>query len=145
MIITMPDTRKRPCCICRHWFRPDPRVGTRQRACRQVECQVARRRQTQAAWRRRNPDYFLARRIQDRGNLPQPPEPLRLAAPLSQLPWDIAQDEFGVKGADFIGVMGALLLQATQDRFRAYRVDSKAVPDTLPPPGQQDSMQLRSK
>jgi hypothetical protein len=145
MIITMPDTRKRPCCICRHWFRPDPRVGTRQRACRQVECQVARRRQTQAAWRRRNPDYFLARRIQDRGNLPQPSEPLRLAAPLSQLPWDIAQDEFGVKGADFIGVMGALLLQATQDQFRAYRVDSKAVPDTLPPPGQQDSMQLRSK
>ncbi len=106
---------------------------------------MARRRQTQAAWRRRNPDYFLARRIQDRGNLPQPPEPLRLAAPLSQLPWDIAQDEFGVKGADFIGVMGALLLQATQDQFRAYRVDSKAVPDTLPPPGQQDSMQLRSK
>jgi len=133
MIITMPDTRKRPCCICRHWFRPDPRVGVRQRACRQAECQAARRRQTQAAWRARNPDYFIARRIQERGALPQPPEPLRLPAPLSQLPWDIAQDEFGVKGTDFIGVMGALLLQATQDQFRAYRVDSKTVADTLPP------------
>jgi len=36
----------------------------------------------------------------------RPPEPLRLPPPLSQLPWDIAQSEFGVKGADFIGVMG---------------------------------------
>jgi hypothetical protein len=39
-----------------------------------------------------------------RGALSQPPEPLRLPAPLNRLPWDIAQDEFGVKGADFIGV-----------------------------------------
>jgi len=78
----MPDTRKRPCCICRRWFRPDPRVGVRQRACRQAECQAARRRQTQASWRKRNPDYFIARRIQERGALRQPPEPLRLPAPL---------------------------------------------------------------
>jgi hypothetical protein len=62
---------------------------------------------------------------------------------LSQLPWDIAQDEFGVQGADFIGAMGALLLQTTQDQFLAYRIDSKAVPDTLPPPGEQDQMQIR--
>ena len=142
MIITMPNTRKKPCCICRHWFRPDPRVGARQRACRHPECQVARRQRTQAAWRRRNPDYFIARRMQERGALPQPPEPLRLPAPLGQLPWDIAQDEFGVKGADFIGVMGGLLLQAAQDQFKTYRVDSKAVRDTLPPPGEQDQMPL---
>jgi hypothetical protein len=144
MMITMPDARKRPCCICRHWFGPDPRVGVRQRACGKAECQAARRRQTQASWRKRNPDYFIARRIQQRGVLAQPPEPLRLPAPLCQLPWDIAQDEFGVQGADFIGVMGTLLLDATQDQFRAYRVDSQAVPDTLPPPTQQDPRPLRS-
>jgi hypothetical protein len=32
--------------------------------------------------------------------------------------WDLAQDEFGVKGADFIGVMGRLLLEAAQDQFK---------------------------
>jgi hypothetical protein len=143
MIVTMPDTRKRPCRICRHWFRPDPRLGVRQRACRRAECQAARRRQTQAAWRARNPDYFIARRIQERGALPRRPEPLRLPAPLAQLPWDLAQDQFGVQGADFIGVMGALLLQATQDQFRAYRLDSKTVADTLPPPGEQDPIPIR--
>ena len=139
----MPDTRKRPCCICRHWFRPDPRVGLRQRACRQAECQAARRQQTQAAWRARNPDYFVARRMQDRAARPQPPEPLRLPAPLGQLPWDIAQDEFGVKGADFIGVMGSLLLHAAQDPFKAYHVDATAGPDTLSPPDRQDQIPLR--
>src|SRR5271157_5322604 len=82
-------------------------------------------------------------RIQERGALRQPPEPLRLPAPLSQLPWDIAQDEFGVKGADFIGVMGALLLQAAQDQFKAYRIDSTTVADTLPPPSGQDQIPLR--
>ncbi len=138
MMITMPDHRRRPCCICRHWFRPDPRLGARQRAWRKGECQAARRRQTQAGWRARNPDYFIAHRIQDRGGLAQPPEPLRLPAPLSRLPWDLAQDQFGVQGADFMGVMGALLVRATQDQFRAYRPDSKAVADVLPPPGKQD-------
>jgi hypothetical protein len=143
MIVTMPDHRKRPCCICRHWFRPDPRVGVRQRACRKAECQAARRRQTQAAWRERNPDYFIARRIQERGALPRRPEALRLPAPLGQLPWDLAQDQFGVQGADFIGVMGALLLHATQNQLRAYGLDSKTDADTLPPPGEQDPMPTR--
>jgi hypothetical protein len=73
----------------------------------------------------------------------QPPEPLRLPAPLNQLPWDVAKNQFGVQGADFIGVMGALLLQATQDQFRAYRLDSKTVADTLPPPGEQDPIPIR--
>src|SRR5579872_1284428 len=72
----------------------------------------------------------------------QPPEPLRLPAPLSQLPWDLAQDQFGVQGADFIGVMGALLVRATQDQLRAYRVDSKIVADTLCLPGKQDPIPL---
>jgi hypothetical protein len=40
-----------------------------------------------------------------------------LRPPLSRLPWDLAQDEFGVKGADFIGVMGTLLHDAAQDEL----------------------------
>src|SRR5271165_3007733 len=143
MIITMPDTWKRPCRICRHGFRPDPRLGVRQRACRRAECQAARRRQTQAAWRARNPDYFIARRIQERGALPRRPEPLRLPAPLAPLPWDLAQDQFGVQGADFIGVMGTVLLHAAQDQFKAYPLDSKQVAGTLPPPVGQDQIPLR--
>lgn len=118
------DARRweKPCSICRHWFRPDPRVGVRQRACGHPECQAARRRKTQAAWRARNPDYCIARRIQARRARERPPAPLRLPPPLSLLPW----------------VLSTLLLQAAQDQFRAYSADSAAVPGTLPPPVGQD-------
>ena len=129
----MPDAAKKPCRICRRWFRPDVRVGARQHTCGRPECQVARRKKTQAAWRARNPDYFVAWRIQARAESERAPEPLRLPFPLSNLPWDMAQDEFGVKGADFIGAMGALLLQAVKDQFEGQVIDSSRDPATLPP------------
>ena len=47
---------------------------------------------TQASWRQRNPDYFIARRIDER-DATQAPSPLRVPAPLSKLPWDLAQDQ----------------------------------------------------
>ena len=134
----MPEVRKRPCSICRRWFRPDPRVGDREHACRKPECQVVRRRRTQAQWRAANPDYATGYRIQQRAAQKRPPEPLRLPAPLSRLPWDLAKDEFGVKGADFIGVMGTLLLRSAKDQFRTYVIDPTRVSSALPPAGAKD-------
>jgi hypothetical protein len=136
----MSEARKRPCCICRRWFRPNPRVGSRQRACDKPECQAARRVQTQKSWRDRNPDYFMARRIQQRSQADRRTEPLRLPAPLNQLPWDIAQDQFDVQGADFIGLFGKVLLRATQDQFRAYLTDKTKPTDTLQPNVEQNLM-----
>ena len=129
----MPDVKKIPCRICRKWFQPDIRVGKRQRACNRSECQAARRKKTQAAWRARNPGYFADWRIQARSESPHPPEPLRLPDLLSKLPWDIAQDEFGRKGADFIGVMGSVLLRSAKDQFKRQLVDSTMDPGRLPP------------
>jgi hypothetical protein len=136
----MPDARKRPCRICRRWFRPDPRIGSRQQACRRPECQAARRKKKQKAWRERNPDYFIARRIKDRSGQERQPEPLRLPAPLSRLPWDIAQSQFGTEGADFIGIMGAVLLRSAQSQFRAYVTEDSRLADTLPSGSAQSQM-----
>ena len=136
----MPEARKRPCSICRRWFRPHPRVGARQRACRNPECQAARRKQTQANWRAHNPEYAAGYRIQQRAAQKQPPEPLRLPAPLNQLPWDLAKDQFGAQGADFIAVMGALLRRTAKDQIRAYALDAKTVAGTLPPPAEKDQL-----
>jgi hypothetical protein len=162
----MPSRRKRPCCICQLWFLPDNRVGSRQRTCGRPECRQQRRRKMQAAWRVQNPDYFTARRLQARltpnalGSPPvqprrssppapaapptsspaissRPPAPLRLRAPLNQLPWDIAQSEFGPQGADFIGVLAGLLLRETQSEIAAYRVEIMAVTEKLQPLGVQ--------
>ncbi|OFW20668.1 MAG: hypothetical protein A3H97_17350 [Acidobacteria bacterium RIFCSPLOWO2_02_FULL_65_29] len=119
---------KRPCFICRRWFVPDRRVGRRQRACSALACQIARRAKTQACWRRRNPDYFIAHRIQRRRLKAEEPEavvlPLALPPPLSQLPWDLAQDAFGVVGTDFLGHLGRVLLGAAQDQRAVQVVDS---------------------
>jgi hypothetical protein len=84
------------------------------------------------AWRARNPDYFVAWRIQERSKSERAAEPLRLPHPLSNLPWDIAQDEFGVKGADFIGAMGAVVLRAAKNQFKGEVVDSARDPSRLP-------------
>ena len=136
----MAEARKRPCCICRRWFRPDPRIGSRQQACRKAECQAARRKKKQKTWRERNPDYFIARRIKDRSGQDRPAEPLRLPPPLSRLPWDIAQSQFGTEGADFIGILGAVLLRSAQSQFRAYVTEDSRLADTLPPGSTQSQM-----
>jgi len=137
----MADAPKRPCCICRRWFRPDPRIGSRQQACQRPECQAARRQKKQKAWRKRNPDYFIARRIKDRSGQDRSPEPLRLPPPLSRLPWDIAQSQFGIEGTDFIGVMGAVLLRATQSQLKAYLTENSKLAGILPGGSTQSQMQ----
>jgi hypothetical protein len=128
---------KRPCCICRRWFVPDHRVGRRQRACSAPACQIARRAKTQASWRRRNPDYFVAHRLQHRRVLadavPPPVAPLVLPPPLSHLPWDLAQDEFGVVGTDFLGHLGRVLLDAAQDQKAGQVIELLGEAGRLPP------------
>src|SRR6516225_5518077 len=136
----MPASLKKPCSICRHWFRPDPRVGARQRTCHKPECQAARRRKTQANWRAKNPEYAVGYRIEQRGAREQPPEALSLPAPWNRLPWDLAKDEFGRKGSDFIGVMGALLVRSAKDQIRLYVADSTRVPGPLRPPDAKDQI-----
>lgn len=128
---------KRPCCICRRWFVPNRRVGRRQRACSAPTCQMARRAQTQASWRRRNPDYFIAHRMQRRRLEAEEAEgavlPLVLPPPLSQLPWDVAQEAFGVTGTDFLSHLGRVLLVAAQDQKAGQVSDSTGETGRLPP------------
>ena len=129
----MSDSTKKPCCICHKWFRPSVRVGKRQRTCGRSECQQALKKKRLTKWRARNPDYFIGRRIQERSKAKRAPEPLRLLPPLSNLPWDIAQDEFGVKGTDFIGVMSSVVLRAAKTQIRREVIDSTRDPGRLPP------------
>jgi hypothetical protein len=128
----MPKVRKKPCTICRRWFQPDPRVGDRQHACGKPECRTARRRKTQANWRKRNPDYAIAWRLDHRATQTPTPEPLRLPSPLEQLPWNLAKDQFSPQGADFLGVMSALILRTAKDQIRPYLHDPAGLPSGLP-------------
>lgn len=119
--------RKRPCGKCRRWFEPDARVGDRQQVCGQRDCQKARRRETQADWRREHPGYAIAWRAKERAGRspPDDADPPRVPAPLTRLPWELAQEEFGGVGADFLGSLGRLLVAHAKDQRSAEVPDSR--------------------
>lgn len=58
--------KKRPCRVCRHWYRPDPRLGDRQRTCGCDECKQEWNRRLCANRRHREKDYDRERRLRDR-------------------------------------------------------------------------------
>jgi hypothetical protein len=118
--------RKRPCSICGRWFEQDPRVGRRQKACKDPACQKERRRRGQAGWRERNPDYMRAWRMRTKADDAQASRlPPSTPPPLNRLPWDIAKDEFGTQGAEFIGCLGRVLLEVAKDEIGSYPPDNK--------------------
>ena len=58
--------------------------------------------------------------------------PLELPPPLSQLPWDVAQEAFGVTGTDFLSHLGRVLLVAAQDQKASQVIDSTGENGRLP-------------
>jgi hypothetical protein len=124
--------RKRPCRYCRRWFSPDHRVGERQRACSSEACQRKRRAATQAAWRRANPDYRTRRWIRERER-DERRECVAVPAPLDRLPWDLGQEEFDRRGADFLACFGKVVVDLVKDQRRAEVVDCTGETGRLPP------------
>ena len=96
----------------------------------------ARRKGTQARWRANNPDYAAGYGLQQRNAQQQPPEPLRVPPPLDQLPWDLAKDQVGAQGADFLGLMSSLLARTAKDQIRPYLIDLTRVAAALPRPAE---------
>jgi hypothetical protein len=62
--------------------------------------------------------------MQRRAQASRAPPPMRMPPPLSRLPWDVAKDEFGVQGTDFIAVLGKVLLGVAKDEMRLQVHDS---------------------
>jgi len=70
-------TVRKNCEICQAAFEADPRVGERQRVCRQLACQRERKRRAQQQWVAKNPGYFAGRYPQLKIWLATRPEYLR--------------------------------------------------------------------
>jgi len=49
------------CIYCGRYFKPDKRVGDRQKSCKSKECQAKRKKETQKRWLEANPGYFKGR------------------------------------------------------------------------------------
>lgn len=111
--------RKKPCSECRRWFRPDPRVGWRQKTCGDPVCVKARHRRMDRAWHSRHPDYDRSRRWQMKLDLAeeagekQPSSNHRLKG----VPWDMVESELGVRPAVIVVEIAALATRRAQDKI----------------------------
>ena len=140
----MSRSRRKRCCICQEPFRPDPRVGARQKTCGEPACQRARHAERQALWREKNPDYFTNRRLRERQRQAElaaaelarvelragepvsvraPPAP-ELPHPWRCIPWDLVQAELGVLTADVLALVIRVLTSHLSARGGAVGVDS---------------------
>lgn len=80
---------KRPCRLCRRWFRVHPRAGARQRVCSSPSCQRERHRRACQEWHRRNPGYDREERLRRR---------LRRGSSADRrLDWSVARDAVGLE------------------------------------------------
>jgi hypothetical protein len=55
----------------------------------------------------------------------------------------MAREEFGIKGADLVGVMGGLLLRSIKDEIKRQSVDLSGDPRTLPLIAAKDEMSVQ--
>src|SRR3990172_11155236 len=47
---TSENIKQKRCVYCRRFFRPDRRVGARQKSCKEKECQKRRKAESQKRW-----------------------------------------------------------------------------------------------
>lgn len=120
--------RKRPCRICRHWFRPHPRAGDRQHVCSRVDCQRERHRRACQRWHQREAPAERAHRLRRR--LRADVEGRHAAAP--RVSWDAVRDAVGLEAAVIIEEMSRLLEDLVRDavgrQVRAATAESHRVP-----------------
>lgn len=111
----MDDARKhkkRPCSVCRRWFRPAPRTAHCQRTC-SAPCSKELAGRRDAKWRARNPDAVDRRRLLDA--LKQADDAVieiaPATSPLAKVPWRVLQVALGGKTA--VALAFALRLHAS--------------------------------
>lgn len=121
--------RSKPCSICRRWFTPNPKVGQRQRTCGSKACKSEQKKHTQAKWSKRNPSYWVERRLQkqietitadkDKVLLQRTP------AIWHQFPFEFAQDAISPKGYVILLCFARMLHRTMQDAFKDQQNEIK--------------------
>jgi hypothetical protein len=138
--------KKRPCGVCRRWFRPNPRLKERQKTCGDAQCKREWHRRKCAAWNKRNPDYFksnyLDRKLKTAALAKKPsgttrpgnrPPPLPFKTPLSSgLPFRFVQELIGIQHLVIIEYSSQHLLRRFQDALKRQVVVMTGKTDPLP-------------
>ena len=145
--------KKRPCRVCKKWFVPNPRVGSRQKTCGATECQDRWHAKKCSQWNRQNRAYFqgnhLSKKLQTLQNqesspgksASQPPE----SGKILKLPREVIQEVIGVQQFVIAEYMTRLLLRSVQDVIRLQRCSISREAERLPQMVRsRDDCQMRS-
>lgn len=129
--------RKRPCRICRHWFRPHPRAGDRQQVCSRADCQRERHRHACQRWRQREAPAERAHRLRQRlrGEVGS-----GQGAAALRVSWNVVRDAVGLEVAVIIEEISRLLEDVVRDAV--HRQVGVAVRESrqVLPTGRRDDM-----
>ena len=157
---------KRPCQICRKWFRRDPRVGRRHRTCGAASCQRERHRRACAAWHEGNPGYDREDRLRRRLRLRSPPlpppttsaatRPLRpppspppasavSTPPMRQIDWLAARDAVGLEVSVVLEVVGQVLWDGVRDAVRSQLIGIQGIRGQVLPRSPRDEIARGSR
>ena len=146
----MPNTSpiKRPCCICRKWFPPDPRQKKRQVTC-SAKCRAERHRRKCAQWNLKNRvlsrSNYLSKKLEKIVKSPPINSQSAQSEPNSKvstpgnrlnlhLPREILQDELGGKNLIIIDYLIEQILVRVRADISVIPKKNPAKKQVLSPP-----------
>jgi hypothetical protein len=123
---------KRPCRVCKRWFKPDARLGDRQKTCGDAACKREWHRRKCAEWNEKNSEYAktnaLQRKIEAAKNRPASSGDSR-----SLLPQRYAKEVIEVQLVVILEYLGQQLLRRLQEAIKRQAIVNKGQSGLLPP------------
>ena len=130
-MLKAPNCKKRPCRICRRWFKPNPNLKDRQMTCGAPKCKREWHRKKCQEWNKSNSDYFRANYLQkkieaaqsdktskfhlSKTNTTGPPKGLSR----SGLPLQFVQEVIGFQHLIIIDYLAQLLIRRFQEVLKS--------------------------
>ena len=125
-----PSYKRRPCRVCRKWYKPNPQGGHQQKTCGSDICKKERHKQKNRAWRKANPTYGLENRLAAKietakGPAAEPANGKRNRCSELQYPMSIAKEVMGVEAAVFIEFMLRVVIWIKKEAIGNYPSSKK--------------------
>ena len=138
--------KKRPCRICRKWFKPNPRVGERQKTCGDQLCQQKWHTKQCSNWNRNNSAYFREIYLSKKLGAATTSDEVNQAvtdidssdisrahsAKSSKLPINLIQEVIGAQHLVIIQYLTRLLFKRFQEEMQAQLLEITAEARRLP-------------
>jgi hypothetical protein len=122
---------KRPCRVCKRWFKPDARLGDRQKTCGDAACKREWHRRKCAEWNEKNSEYAKANVLHRK--IEAAKKPASSGGSRSLLPLGYAKEVIEIQLAVMLEYLGQQLLRRLQEVIKRQAAVNKRQSVRLPP------------